>query len=168
MPYVTAYEITRETIPLWIPVLFVIFGLFGVIFHWFTRDAGPLGMPFRCLTYLFACVWLFFTIVYFHDRRHDVQNYRTGKYNTVEGLVENHSLKGKTECFSVHAVTLCQGTANQVGWDPPFRLGLYGWRVGLPQNGLPVRVAYTHEPIPFENGYAPPKILRLEIARGSR
>lgn len=156
MSYVTVFEITREAIPLWIPLSFLIFGLFATIG---LLDRNLVFVSFALLL-VFVCA--VFAAYYFHGRRHDLQAYRNGKYKVVEGPVEHYSLKGKTECFSVRGVEFCHGTANQVGWDPPLRLGPSTWPVGLAGDGLPVRVAYFDELI---EGSSLPRILRLEIVR---
>jgi len=155
--YVTVFEVTRESIPLWIPVLFLFFSLLGAIFYLGTRDSGFAKWVFMPFVLLFACIWLAATSYYFLGRRHDLRAYQNGKYKLVEGPVEHYSWKGKTECFSVRGVEFCHGTANIVGWDPPLRFGPSTWPVGFIHDGLPVRVAYSGDP------YL--KILRLDISR---
>src|SRR5262249_13723803 len=119
MSYVTVFVITHESIPLWIPIFFVIFGLFGAIFFLGTRDLGCVKWLFRSFILLFVCVWVVFTAYQFRHRRHDIQAYESGRDTVVEGLVEHYSWKGKHECFSVRGVQFCHGTANIVGWEPP-------------------------------------------------
>jgi hypothetical protein len=162
MSYETVFEITHEAIPLWIPFMFVIWGLFGTIFYLGTRDSEFISKVFfRCFMLLFALLWVVFTSYYFLEQRHYVQAYQNGKYKVVEGPVEHYSWTGKHECFSVRGVEFCHGTANQVGWDPLFRLGPSTWPVSLTREGRPVRVAYS-----FDHKF--PMILRLEIGSNSR
>jgi len=163
MSYVTVFEITRESIPLWLPFSFLIFGLIGTIIVLDTRNLGPITKFIRYVMLFFACLWLAFVAYYFFDRRHYVQAYQNGKYSLVEGPVEHYSWKGKTECFSLRDLEFCHGTANQFGWDPPFRLGSSTWPVGLIREGVPVRVAYLDNQPPQS-----PHILRLEIGSNSR
>ena len=164
MPYVTLFEITQESLPLWIPFFPVIFGLFGAIFFLLTRGVSDsFSKLVRYFMLLFACLWVIVVVYHVRNRRHYVQAYQNGKYSLVEGPVEHYSWKGKTECFSLRGVEFCHGTANQVGWQPPLRLGPSSWPVGLIRQGLPVRVAYSDDQPPQS-----PLILRLEIGSNSR
>jgi hypothetical protein len=157
MSYVTVFEITHEAIPLWFPVAFLLFGVVAAIL---LLDSRGLGFP---LVFLLALLWGVPAAYTFHARTHERQLYRNGKYKVVEGPVEHYSLEAKHECFSVRGVEFCHGTANQVGWVPPLRLGPSTWPVGLfsTSEGLPVRVAY------YDDGQYH-VLLRLDIGRNSR
>ena len=148
MAYVTVFEITHETFPneWWLPFLFfaVIFGVIGTVILLLGRDSVFFRIIARSFVFLFAGVS---TILFFYNFRsysRDVQAYQTGKYKTVEGLVERYSWIGKHECFSVRGAEFCRGTANRLGWP-----------VGLTREGLPVRIAY------LDDGYL--RIVRLEV-----
>src|SRR5262252_8787806 len=155
MSYVTVFEITHEAIPLWVPLSFLIFGLFAAIFLLLTRDLGCITKIIRYSVFLFACLWVVFVAYSFHYQKRIVQAYQNGKYKVVEGPVEHYSSTGKTECFSVRGVEFCHGIANPLGWNPPLRLGPATWPVGLTRDGLPVRIAYSDDEYPM--------ILRLDI-----
>ena len=58
MSYVTVFEITHEAIPLWVPLSFLIFGLFATIFLLLTRDLGCITKIIRYSVFLFACLWV--------------------------------------------------------------------------------------------------------------
>jgi len=145
---------------LWIPIFFVIFGLFAAIFFLDTRDLGCMKWFFRGFILFLVFVGVVFTAYYFLRRRNAIQAYTNGKYKIVEGPVEHYSWKAKHECFSVRGVEFCHGTANPIGWDPPLRLGPSTWPLGFLRDGLPVRIAYSDDQYP--------KILRLDIGRSSR
>lgn len=163
MSYVTVFEITHEAIPLWFPFAFLFFSLWGTIIFSQTRNLGPVTKVARGVVFLVACLWVVGAASYFLHRRYDVQAYRNGKYKVVEGPVEHYEWQGKHECFTVHGVKFCHGTANQVGRDPPLRLGPSTWPVSLIREGLPVRIAYSDDKPPQS-----PQILRLEIGLNSR
>lgn len=157
MSHVTVFEITNESLPLWIPFFPVIFGLFAAILFLLTRgDSDFFSKLVRYFMLLFACLWVIVVLYHVRNRKHYVQAYQDGKYSLVEGPVEHYSWVGKHECFSVRGVEFCHGTANLVGWNPPFRLGPSTWPVGLTHEGLPVRVAYSED-----DGFH--TILRLDI-----
>jgi uncharacterized SAM-binding protein YcdF (DUF218 family) len=158
MSYVPVFEITHEALPLWIPIFFVLFNLFGAIFLLLARNSGFVRWFFMSFILLFACVWAATTSYYFRRRTHDIQTYQSRQYKAIEGPVEHYSWNGKHECFSVRGVEFCHGTANTVGWDPPLRLAPSTWPVGLLREGLTVRVAYSSD-----QSY--PRVLRLDIAR---
>lgn len=161
MSYVTVFEITHEAIPLWIPFSFLVFSLFATIFFLGTRDADFVTkLFFRGFILLLIGVCVFFAVLYFVGLKHDLQAYRNGKYKVVEGPVERYSWVAKHECFTVRGVEFCHGTANQVGWDPPLRLGPSSWPVSLTPEGRPVRVAYS--------GDQYPRIFRLDVGSNSR
>jgi hypothetical protein len=145
MSYVTVFEITQQALPLWFPVAFVFFGIWGAVILSQTRNLGFATKAARGVVVLFACMWGSAAGYYFLHQRHDIQRYRSGNYKVVEGQVERYSWKGKTECFRVGGVEFCHGTANQVGWAPPFRLGPASWPVSLTPEGRAVRVAYYDE-----------------------
>jgi hypothetical protein len=167
MSYVTVFEITREAIPFWFPVSFAFLGLWGTVILSQTRNLGPTTKVGRGVVLFFACLWVAVASLYFFDRRHDIQGYRNGKYKVVERPVEHYEWQGKHECFTVRGVDFCHGTANQFGWVPPFRLGPSSWPIGLTREGLPVRVAYSDDPIPLEKNVFP-LVLRLDIVSNSR
>lgn len=156
MPYVTVFEITHEAIPLWFPVSFVLFVVVGLIIFLDTRGLGPIVKVERYVILFFVCLWGGPASYYFLNQRREVQTYRNGNYKVVEGRVEHYSWVGKHECFTVRGVEFCHGTANQVGWDPPFRLGPSSWPVGVIFERQPVRVAY-HDQGDFHI------MLRLEV-----
>ena len=112
MSYVTVFEITREAIPLWFPISFVFFVLWGTVILSQTRKLGPITKIAGGVVLFFACLWVALASWYFLDRRHTLQAYRNGKYKVVEGPVEDYSSTGKTECFSVRGVEFCHGIAN--------------------------------------------------------
>jgi hypothetical protein len=149
MSYVTVFEITHQSIPLWFPFSFVIFGLLGTILFLLTWRVGLVTKGPRYVLLLLACLWVVSTAYYFLDRRHYVQAYRNGEYSVVEGAVEHYSWRGKTECFSVRGREFCRGTANQIDWP-----------VALTHEGVLVRVAYSSEKYP--------RILRLDIGLNAR
>lgn len=161
MSYVTVFEITHEAISLFIPLSFVVFGLLGPNFILLTRELPFIRTVVRLSVFLFACLWVVFVAYTFRSRSRLARAYQSGKYKVVEGPVEHYSWTGKTECFSVRGVEFCHGTANQVGWDPPLRLGPATWPVGITRESLPVRVAYCDE----DNFHI---LLRLEMGRSSR
>lgn len=161
MSYVTVFEITHQALPLWIPLFVPIFGLIFTIILLGSRGLGCIRFVYRSFALLFACLWLVFTVCSVLSQKKDIEAFQKGGYAVVEGPVEHYSWSGKTECFSVRGVEFCHGTANQVGWDPPFRLGPATWPVGVAFEGLPVRVAYSRH-----DGFS--TILRLEVGRFSR
>ena len=167
MSYFTVFEITRKAIPFWFPVSIVFFGVWGTIILSETRNLGPITKVARGVVLFFACVWVAVASFYFLERKHDIQAYRNGKYKVAEGPVEHYEWQGKHECFTVRGVDFCHGTANQFGWDPPFRLGTSSWPVGVIREGLSVRVAYSDDPVPFEKNSFP-LVLRLDIVSNSR
>ena len=160
MSYITVFEITKEAIPLWFPVSFVFFGVWGTVVLSQTRNLGPTTKFWRGAVFFFACLWGGAAAYFFLGRRHDLQLYRNGSYKVVEGPVEHYSWKGKTECFRVRGVEFCHGTANQVGWAPPFGLGPASWPVSLTPEGRPVRVSY-------DDDHEFHVLLRLEVGGNS-
>jgi hypothetical protein len=162
MSYVTVFEITREAIPLWFPVSFVFFGVWGTVMLSQSRNLGPSIKFARGVVLFFACLWVAAASLYFLNRRHDVEAYRNGSYKIAEGPVEHYQWQGKHECFTVRSIDFCHGTANPFGWVPPFRLGPASWPVGLTREGLAVRVAYSDDPVPLEKS-AFPLVLRLDV-----
>jgi hypothetical protein len=165
MSYVTVFEITHKAIPLFVPVSLLLFVISATIIVLDTRHRG---FPARYPLILFlACLFVVPPAYSFFDLRHSVQKYRDGKYKVVEGPVEHYVWQGRHECFTVRGIELCHGTGNIFGWDPPFRLGPSTWPVGLTREGLPVRVAYSDDPLPFEEK-AFPFIFRLDVGSKSR
>jgi hypothetical protein len=73
MSYVTVFEITHESIPLWFPFSFLIFGLFGAVFFLPTRDLVFITKVVRYFMLLFAGLWVVFAAYYFLARRHTIQ-----------------------------------------------------------------------------------------------
>jgi len=167
MSYVTVFEITRQAIPFWFPVSFVFFGVWGTVILSQARSLGPITKFVKGVVLFVPCLWVALASLYFLDRRHDIQAYRNGKYKVVEGPVERYERQVKHECFTVRGVDFCHSTIDQFGWDPPFRLGPSSWPVGVTREGLPVRVAYSDDPRPFETN-ASPLLLRLDIVSNSR
>jgi hypothetical protein len=155
LSYVTVYEITHESFLLSWRFPFIagslIFGVFAAIFLLGSRGLGCVTKIVRCLVLSFACLWVAIIGYNFRYHRRLVQAYGAGKYAVVEGIVEQYSWRGKTECFRVRGVNFCRGTASP---------GLLGWPIGLTREGLPLRVAYA----PGEY----PKILRLDVGRSPR
>ncbi len=74
----TVFEVTHQSIPLWIPFSFVIFPLFGAIIHLAKRDSGSSAKGLRYFMLLFACLWLVSTAYYFIDHRRYIQAYQNG------------------------------------------------------------------------------------------
>lgn len=161
MSYITVFEITHRSVPLWFPVAFVLFGLFGTISFLLTRNSSRDKRLFMSLILFFYCVWFAAAAYYLLNRKHEIEAYRNGKYKVVEGSVDHYSWTGKTECFTVHSIVFCHGTADLAGWDPPWRLGTATWPIGLAREGSRVRVTYVDRVDSHS-------ILRLEIGRNSR
>lgn len=168
MSYVTVFEITHKAIPLIVPLSLLLFIIFVTLIVLDTRHWGFLAKFVRYpLILFFTCLFVVPSAYSLFDLRHSIQRYRDGKYKVVEGPVEHYSWRGKTECFTVNGVQFCHGTANQVGWKPPLGLGPSSWAVGILQDGLLVRVAYSDDPVAFEEK-AFPFIFRLDVGSKSR
>ena len=168
MSYVTVFEITHKAIPLIVPLSLLLFGLFATMIVLDTRHWGFLAKYVRYpLILFFTCLLVVPSAYSLFDLRHSIQKYRAGKYKVVEGPVEHYSWRGGGEFFTVRGVEFEHATTNPVGWVPPFRLGPSSWAVGILQDGLPVRVAYSDDPVPFEEKVFP-FILRLDVGSKSR
>lgn len=148
MSYVNVYEITRDSVPLWFPVvfIFIVLGCIGV--WWEFRNMGAIKKAARRFLLLPVCLWLILFYVYHLGRKPYVQAYKSGNYLSVEGPVEHSSRRGKSECFTVRGAEFCHSCVDVV----TINFFRRGFECGLVSGGRPVRVAAY-------NG----RILRLDV-----
>jgi hypothetical protein len=154
MPYVTVFEITQKPFQWWFSAAGLIAISAGFVMILIARK-WPSQTRAKFTGYffvIFGSVWSIGTFAgTFSQYRKCVEAYRTGKYQIVEGVVENFApmpYEGHCdECFSVQSKRFCYSDYEiQAGFN---RSASHG---GPIRQGLPVRV-----------GYYDGQILRLEI-----
>jgi hypothetical protein len=114
MSYITVYEITRDSVQLWFPVVFIFIALGCIGVWWEFRNTGGLLKAARRFLLLPVCLWLLVFYVYSLGQRPYLQAYKSGNYLSVEGPVEHSSWTGKRECFTVHGAELCHSCVDVV------------------------------------------------------
>jgi hypothetical protein len=167
MPYITVFEITQKAFEWWWPAVGIAFVVIGAVLVRFgpKLDRYTSGIPARIIGWffiIFASGWtlLSFTLMYSTYREYS-DAYRIGRYNVVEGVVEDFRpmpYEGhQEECFRVRNQRFCY---SDYELSPGFNQSAsHG---GPIRAGLPVRIAYYED-----DEDAGDHILRLEVRADS-